>query len=203
LPGRRGAPADWLIVGLGNPGSEYEGTPHNVGFDVARRLAERWDLPKPKARYRGLLTEGRTGIGPGHARVAILLPQTYMNDAGKSVGPARGELKVEAGGELKVELDRILVLHDEIDLPFGDIRTRLGGGLAGHNGLKSLKAQLGSVDFHRVRIGVGRPPTTDPERVAAYVLGKFREPRADVDELIERAADAAETVIRGDDDPVD
>jgi PTH1 family peptidyl-tRNA hydrolase len=193
LPGRRGAPADWLIVGLGNPGSEYDGTPHNVGFDVARRLAERWDLPQPKARYRGLLSEGRTGIGPGHRRVAILLPQTYMNEAGKSVGPARGELKVEP--------DRILVLHDEIDLPFGDIRTRLGGGLAGHNGLKSLKAQLGTTDFHRVRIGVGRPPTTDPERVAAYVLGKFAQPRADVQELIERAADAAETVIRGSEDP--
>ena len=182
---RPAAPVDWLIVGLGNPGAEYEGTPHNVGFEVARRLSDRWDLGKPKARYRGLFTEGRTE--PGGPRVAILMPQTYMNDAGRSVGPARGELRVE--------LDRILVVHDEIDLPFGDIRVRLGGGLAGHNGLKSLKAALGSGDFHRVRIGVGRPPTTDPDLVAAYVLGKFREPREEVQALIDRAADAAERVV--------
>src|SRR5207302_10630382 len=133
----------------------------------------------------GLLTEGRTG--PGGPRVAVLMPQTYMNDAGTSVGPARGELHVD--------LHRLLVVHDEIDLPFGDIRVRLGGGLAGHNGLKSLKSALGSPDFRRVRIGVGRPPTTDPDRVAAYVLGKFREPKADVDALIEAGADAAQRVI--------
>jgi PTH1 family peptidyl-tRNA hydrolase len=190
LPGRGrggGAPVDWLIVGLGNPGAEYKGSPHSIGFEVAERLNQRWDLGKPKAKYRGLLTEGRTGVGPGHARVAVLMPQTYMNEAGKSVGPARGELKVD--------LDHVLVIHDEIDLPFGDIRTRLGGGLAGHNGLKSLKASLGSADFHRVRIGVGRPPTTDPDRVAAYVLGKFREPRADVEALIDAAADAAEKIV--------
>ncbi|HEY5428105.1 MAG TPA: aminoacyl-tRNA hydrolase [Solirubrobacteraceae bacterium] len=188
LPGRRGAPVDWLIVGLGNPGAEYTGTPHNIGFEVAQRLRERWGLGTPKSRYRGLISEGRTGVGG--PRVAILMPQTYMNEAGRSVGPARGELRVE--------LDRILVLHDEIDLPFGDIRVRLGGGLAGHNGLKSLKASLGSADFHRVRIGVGRPETTDPERVAAYVLGRFREPRDEVQILIDRAADAAERVLNPD-----
>ena len=187
--GRRGAPVDWLIVGLGNPGAEYVGTPHNVGCEGAGRLAQRFDLGKPKAKYRGLLMEGRAGVGGvGVMRIAILLPQTYMNDAGRSVGPARGELRVE--------LDRILVIHDEIDLPFGDIRVRLGGGLAGHNGLKSLKAALGSPDFWRVRIGVGRPPTTDPDLVAAYVLGKFREPRTEVELLIERGADAAEQVLR-------
>jgi PTH1 family peptidyl-tRNA hydrolase len=90
----------------------------------------------------------------------------------------------------------VLVLHDEIDLPFGEIRTRVGGGLAGHNGLKSLKKELGSAEFSRVRVGVGRPPTTDPDRVAAYVLGKFRESREEVAELVERAADAAEQVVR-------
>jgi PTH1 family peptidyl-tRNA hydrolase len=189
LPGRRGAPVDWLIVGLGNPGDQYKGTPHNIGFEVAERLRERWDLGKPKSRYRGLLSEGRTGPGGvGGVRVAILMPQTYMNDAGDSVGPARGELRVD--------LDHILVVHDEIDLPFGDIRVRLGGGLAGHNGLKSLKSGLGSPDFRRVRIGVGRPPTTDPDRVAAYVLGKFREPPDEVEAVIDRAADAAEQVLR-------
>src|SRR5579862_2634011 len=143
---RRSAPVDWLIVGLGNPGAAYDGTPHNIGFEVAERLRTRWELGKPKAKYRGLITDGRTG--PGGPRVAILLPQTYMNEAGRSVGPARGELHVEP--------DRILVLHDEIDLPFGEIRERLGGGLAGHNGLRSLKASLGTADFHRLRIGVGR-----------------------------------------------
>ncbi len=185
FPGRRGAPADWLVVGLGNPGPEYRGTRHNVGFEIAERLRDRWGLPAPKAKYRGLLSEGRAG--PGGPRVAILTPQTYMNEAGRSVGPARGELRVE--------LDRVLVLHDEIDLPFGEIRTRLGGGLAGHNGLKSLKAALGSVEFHRVRVGVGRPASTDPEIVAAYVLGKFRESKAEVQALIDAAADAAQALL--------
>ena len=178
-------PVDWLIVGLGNPGPEYERTRHNIGFRVARLLAHRWELPKPKQRFLGELTEGRTG--PGGPRVAILLPQTYMNDTGRSVGPARGSLAVE--------LDHVLVVHDEIDLPFGEIRVRLGGGLAGHNGLKSLRQGLGSPDFARVRIGVGRPPTTDPDRVAAYVLGRFAEPPADVEALVERAADATERVL--------
>jgi len=110
-----------------------------------------------------------------------------MNDAGRSVGPARGELKVP--------LERVLVLHDEIDLPFGEIRVRVGGGLAGHNGLKSLKESLGSADFARVRVGVGRPDTTDPDRVAAYVLSRFREPRDEVAAVVEHAADAAERFI--------
>jgi len=185
--GRRGAPVDWLIVGLGNPGAEYAATRHNVGFEVANVLAKRWGLPKAKSKYRGLVTEGRAA--PGAPRVAILLPQTHMNDAGQSVGPARGAMKVE--------LDHVLVIHDEIDLPFGEIRVRTGGGLAGHNGLKSLRSALGSPDFRRVRVGVGRPPTTDPDRVAAYVLGRFREPREEVALLIEQAADAAEEIVRG------
>ncbi len=187
LFGRGGAPVDWLIVGLGNPGAEYAGTRHNIGFEIAKELARRWELRKPKAKYRALLTDGRTG--PAGPRVAILLPQTYMNDAGKSVGPARGAFKLP--------LDRVLVLHDEIDLPFGEIRVRTGGGLAGHNGLKSIKQGLGSADFARVRVGVGRPPTTDPDRVAAYVLGRFREPREEVQRLTEDAADVAERVVLG------
>jgi PTH1 family peptidyl-tRNA hydrolase len=172
-------------VGLGNPGSEYERTRHNIGFQIAQTLIDRWQLPKPKSRYRGLLSEGRTG--PGGPRVAVLMPQTFMNDAGNSVGPARGALKTE--------LDHVVALHDEIDLPFGEIRVRLGGGLAGHNGLKSIKQGLGSADFVRVRAGVGRPPTTDPDLVAAYVLGRFKEPKADVEALVADAADAAERLI--------
>jgi PTH1 family peptidyl-tRNA hydrolase len=185
------APVDWLVVGLGNPGSQYAATRHNVGFEVANELARRWDLPQPKKRLAGLVTDGRTG--PGGPRVAVLLPQTYMNEAGRSVGPARGAYKVD--------LDHVLVVHDEIDLPFGEVRTRVGGGLAGHNGLKSLRRELGSPDFARVRVGVGRPDTTDPEIVAAYVLGRFAESREDVAQLVERAADAAERIVLGDGEP--
>jgi PTH1 family peptidyl-tRNA hydrolase len=186
-PAHRGAPADWLVVGLGNPGQEYERTRHNIGFEIARELIERWSLPQPKSRYRGLLSQGRTGVDGTGPRVAVFQPQTFMNEAGQSVGPARGALRTP--------LDHVLVLHDEIDLPFGEIRTRVGGGLAGHNGLKSLRQGLGSPDFARVRVGVGRPPTTDPDRVAAYVLGRFREPADDVQELIERAADTAQRIV--------
>jgi PTH1 family peptidyl-tRNA hydrolase len=175
------------VVGLGNPGSRYDGTPHNVGFQVADALIAGWDLPKPKRKFAGELSEGSTG--PGGPRVAVLKPQTYMNEAGRSVGPARGAYKLA--------LDRVLVLHDEIDLPFGDIRVRLGGGLAGHNGLKSLKRELGGSDFQRVRIGVGRPDTTDPEIVSAHVLGKWRETPAAVRELVERARDEAERLVLG------
>jgi PTH1 family peptidyl-tRNA hydrolase len=185
-------PADWLVVGLGNPGPRYAGTPHNVGFEVVAELARRWDLPKAKDKYAGRFTEGRI-TGPTHPavspRVAVLAPQTFMNDSGRSVGPARGALKVD--------LDHVLVVHDEIDLPFGDIRPRLGGGLAGHNGLKSLKAGLGSADFGRVRVGVGRPDTTDPEIVSAHVLGKWRQPRADVDALVDEAARVVERIVLG------
>jgi peptidyl-tRNA hydrolase, PTH1 family len=191
FPGRRGAPVDWLVVGLGNPGREYAGTRHNIGFEVSGVLAARWEMPRPKSRFRGLLSEGRAGArGP---RVAILLPQTFMNDAGRSVGPARGSMGLD--------LDRILVIHDEIDLPFGEIRARTGGGLAGHNGLKSIRQALGSAEFGRIRVGVGRPPTTDPDRVAAYVLSRFREPREEVAKVLERAAEEVERRILSDDAP--
>jgi PTH1 family peptidyl-tRNA hydrolase len=193
--GRRGdvsAPVDWLVVGLGNPGSRYAGTPHNAGFEVADALARRWELPTAKRRFNGLVTEGRTG--PGGPRVAVLLPQTYMNEAGRSVGPARGAYRVE-------DLGRVLVVHDDIDLPFGDVRTRVGGGLAGHNGLKSLRRELGDAGFARVRVGVGRPDSTDPDVVAAYVLGRWRQPAGEVRALIDRAADAAERMVLAGDRP--
>jgi PTH1 family peptidyl-tRNA hydrolase len=176
---------DWLIVGLGNPGREYERTRHNVGFLAAERLMERWDLGRPRTRYGGLIAEGRAGIGG--PQVAVLMPQTFMNDSGRSAGPARGALKLP--------LDRVLALHDEIDLPFGEVRTRLGGGLAGHNGLKSLRRDLGSPDFWRVRMGVGRPPSSDPDTVAAYVLARFREKPVEVDLLVEEGADAAARLV--------
>jgi peptidyl-tRNA hydrolase, PTH1 family len=110
-----------------------------------------------------------------------------MNESGRSVGPARGSFKLD--------LDRLVVVHDEIDLPFGEVRSRLGGGLAGHNGLKSLRRELGGADFQRVRVGVGRPDSTDPEIVSGYVLGRFRESRAEVEALVERAAEEAERLV--------
>jgi peptidyl-tRNA hydrolase, PTH1 family len=119
--------------------------------------------------------------------VAILLPQTQMNVSGDSAGPARGSLKVPLG--------RVVVLHDEIDLPFGEVRVRQGGGLAGHNGLKSLKRGFGDAEFWRVRVGVDRPDSTDPEVVAAYVLGRFREPHDEVAALIGRAAEETEKLV--------
>ena len=156
-----------------------------MGFEVAAELSRRWDLPKAKSKFGGLLSEGRTG--PGGPRVAILLPQTQMNVSGDAAGPARGSLKVP--------LERVIVLHDEIDLPFGEVRVRLGGGLAGHNGLKSLKRGFGDSEFWRVRVGVGRPDSTDPEIVASYVLGRFREPREQVAALIESGAEETERLV--------
>jgi peptidyl-tRNA hydrolase, PTH1 family len=175
-----------LIVGLGNPGERYERSRHNVGFEVAAELERRWELSRSKRRFRGLIAEGRAGAeGP---RVAVLRPQTYMNDSGTSAGPARGSLKVP--------LENTIVVHDEIDLEFGDVRSRLGGGLAGHNGLKSLAKGFGGSDFWRVRVGVGRPDSTDPDIVARYVLSRFAESDDEVQELVERAADETERLVR-------
>jgi peptidyl-tRNA hydrolase, PTH1 family len=152
---------------------------------VASELARRWELPKPRKKFNGLISEGR--IRPGGPRVALLQPLTYMNESGNSTGPARGSLKVP--------LDRVVVLHDEIDLPFGRIEARLGGGLAGHNGLKSLKRGLGDAEFWRVRVGVGRPDSTDPEIVSAHVLGRFSEPSGEVEALLGSAADETERLV--------
>jgi PTH1 family peptidyl-tRNA hydrolase len=172
---------------------------------VADVLAERWRLGRPAERFRGRIAEGRAknaaeptlggsaGEGLSGAvvcpRVAVLWPHTYMNDAGRSVGPARGALKLP--------LDRVVVVHDEIDIPFGEVRARLGGGLAGHNGLKSLRRELGGPEFVRVRVGVGRPDSSDPEVVSSYVLGRFREGPAQVHDLVERAADRVQGIVLG------
>jgi PTH1 family peptidyl-tRNA hydrolase len=174
---------------------------------VADALAERWGLDRPAERYRGRIAEGRVRGEPGseylapsatggetvgrppRPRVAVLWPQTYMNDAGRSAGPARGALHVG--------LQRVLVVHDEIDIPFGEIRARVGGGLAGHNGLKSLARELGGSDFVRVRVGVGRPASSDPEVVSAHVLGRFREDPAQVRDLVERAAGTTQRIVLG------
>lgn len=152
---------------------------------MASELARRWQLPKPKQKFNGLISEGR--IGPGGPRVALLQPLTYMNESGTSAGPARGSLKVP--------LDRVVAVHDEIDLPFGEIQARIGGGLAGHNGLKSLKRGFGDAEFWRVRVGVGRPDSTDPEIVSRHVLGRFSEPKAEVRALVDAAAAETERLV--------
>jgi PTH1 family peptidyl-tRNA hydrolase len=189
-------PAEWLIVGLGNPGPEYARTRHNVGFAVADVLAARWELRRGRPRFRAHLAEGRVPVAAGAAgaapvggrvSVVVLWPQTYMNEAGRAVGPARGAYRLP--------LERVVAVHDEIDLPFGEVRVRCGGGLAGHNGLRSLRRELGGADFWRVRVGVGRPASTDPEVVSAHVLGRFREPAAEVRDVVERAADAVEQLV--------
>jgi PTH1 family peptidyl-tRNA hydrolase len=184
---RGGDPSvDWLVVGLGNPGSRYAGTRHNIGFAIANQLIERWDLGRLRRRYSGLVGQARLGSG---SRVSVLLPQTFMNEAGRSVGPARGAFKLD--------LDRVVLLHDDIDLAFGDVRTRLGGGLGGHNGLKSVRDSLGGDEFYRVRAGVGRPESTDPDTVARYVLTTFTQPETEIWELIHSAADACERLVTG------
>jgi PTH1 family peptidyl-tRNA hydrolase len=157
---------------------------------VAEELARRWELTRGKDRFKGRLLEGAVRLaGPGTkpVRVALLCPQTFMNDAGRSVGPARGSFKLP--------LDRVLVVHDEIDLPFGQIQRRVGGGLAGHNGLKSVRRELGDPGFARVRVGVGRPDSTDPEIVSAHVLGRFGESADEVRRLIGEAADEVERAL--------
>lgn len=175
--GGKPVPVDWLIVGLGNPGKRYAGTRHNIGEVTARKLIDQFDLGKPRARYGGVFAEGR--LGPGGPRVGILIPETFMNESGRAVGPARGELRVEP--------DHVLVIHDEIDFPFGRVEAKLGGGHGGHNGLRSIKSSLGTGDFRRIRVGVGRPDSTDQEIVSNWVLGKFGESKAEVDALVDDA----------------
>ena len=182
---RRGEPAstlDLLIAGLGNPGRAYADTRHNVGFMVADELARRhggsW-----RAKFSGDLADVRLD----DLRLAVLKPQTYMNESGRSVGAAVRFFKVQP--------ERLLVVHDEVDLEPGRLQARLGGGLAGHNGLRSLAQHLGTPEFARLRIGVGRPERGDPRPVADFVLSPF-PPEVDVDGLVARAADAVETVAR-------
>lgn len=175
--GGKPVPVDWLIVGLGNPGRKYERTRHNIGEMAAQKLIADYDLGKPRARYGGAFADGR--LGAGGPRVAVLIPETYMNESGRAVGPARGELRVEP--------DHIVVIHDEIDFAFGRIESKLGGGHGGHNGLRSIKDGLGTAEFRRVRVGVGRPDSTDPEIVSAWVLGRFAESKSEVDGLVDDA----------------
>jgi PTH1 family peptidyl-tRNA hydrolase len=177
-PRRQGSSLDLLVVGLGNPGREYARHRHNVGHMVVDELARRHD-GSWRSKFSGRLAEIRLD---GH-KVALLKPETYMNESGRSVGAAMHFFKLDP--------DAVLVVHDEGDLERGRLQLRLGGGLGGHNGLRSIASHLKTQDFLRLRVGVGRPGRGDPRPLADYVLSDF-EPHDDVDSLVWNAAQAVE-----------
>ena len=180
--GEQASTLDLLVVGLGNPGHEYATTRHNVGFMVADELARRhggsW-----RSKFSGEVADVRLD----GARLAVLKPQTFMNDSGRSAAAAAKFYKVEP--------EDLLAVHDEVDLDLGRMQARLGGGLAGHNGLRSMASALKTPEFLRLRIGVGRPERGDRRPVSDWVLSPF-DPSVDVGSLVGRAADAVETLVR-------
>ena len=174
-----------LVVGLGNPGSRYADTRHNIGFRVADELASRAKVESWRSRFSGdfALT------AMGSERLALLKPGTFMNVSGRSVRPA--------ASFYKLDLDRVVVVHDELDLPFGQIRLKLGGGDAGHNGLRSITSELGSSDYVRLRFGIGHPPEDFGGSGADYVLQAFAPAElAELGARVGAAADAVELVVR-------
>jgi PTH1 family peptidyl-tRNA hydrolase len=175
-----GSTLDLLVVGLGNPGREYARNRHNVGWMVADELAHRHGVTW-RSKFSGRVGDLRLD----DRRLALLKPETYMNESGRSVGAAARFYKAEP--------EAVLVVHDEGDFDLGRLQARLGGGLAGHNGLRSLAAHLGTPDFVRLRVGVGRPERGDPRPLADYVLSDF-DPEDDAGAIVARAADAVETI---------
>jgi PTH1 family peptidyl-tRNA hydrolase len=178
--GERASTLDLLVAGLGNPGRGYEQTRHNIGWLVVDELARRHG-GSFRSKFSGQLSELRVG----DQRLAMLKPETYMNESGRSIAAAARFFKVEPGG--------LLVVHDDVDLEPERYQARLGGGLAGHNGLRSIAQGLGTNDFLRLRVGVGRPGRGDRRSVSDYVLSRF-DPETDVDALVARAADVVETI---------
>ncbi|MCC6830194.1 MAG: aminoacyl-tRNA hydrolase [Thermoleophilia bacterium] len=172
-----------LVVGLGNPGGRYAATRHNAGQMVVEELALRLGVTRFGEKYAGRWAETRGPGGP----LALLVPTTFMNDSGRSVGPAAGSLRITPG--------QVLVVHDEIDLPFGVVRGKCGGGHGGHNGLRSIDQGLGSRDYARVRVGVGRPGPEFRGDDAAWVLQAFTEPRDEVLALLGAALRMVETAL--------
>lgn len=184
---RTGTPADLLVVGLGNPGSEFEGTRHNVGAEVVQLLARRHGARLRKGKERALVDEVRVAIpGRGSARFALAIPLTYMNESGQAVAMLARRYGVEP--------HKLVIVHDELDLPTAVLRVKEGGGLAGHNGLRSIKSHLHTDDFLRVRIGVDKPRSK--EVGADHVLDRFsKRDRTQIDVTIEDAADAVELIL--------
>jgi len=175
---------DLLVVGLGNPGPEYAGTRHNVGVAVIELLRERHGGTFKKTRDKSLVADTRIDAH----RVVLAFPQTFMNESGQAVGMLVRRHGVD-------DLHRLVIVHDELDLPVGTLRVKVGGGLAGHNGLKSIKAHLHSDEFIRVRIGVGKPPSAASG--AEYVLRRpTKAERSELDAIVVRAADAVEAILR-------
>jgi PTH1 family peptidyl-tRNA hydrolase len=172
-----------LVVGLGNPGPRYAGTRHNAGELVVDEVARRLGAGKAVTRYGGRLREARGPSGP----IALLVPLTYMNDSGDAVGPAAGSLHAAPG--------QVLVVHDDLDLPFGAVRGKVGGGAGGHNGLRSVTRGLGGPGFARIRLGVGKPPADFRGDGADWVLMRFTEPREEVEAMVLRGADMVEAVL--------
>jgi PTH1 family peptidyl-tRNA hydrolase len=180
--GERASTLDLLVVGLGNPGREYERTRHNVGWMVVEELARRTEASW-RGKFSGRVAETRLD----GARLALVKPETYMNESGRSIAAALRFFKLPP--------EELLVVHDDVDLDPGRLQARRGGGLAGHNGLRSIAQALGSQGFLRLRIGVGRPGRGDRRPVSDYVLSPF-EDEVDVDAVVRRAADAVETLVR-------
>jgi PTH1 family peptidyl-tRNA hydrolase len=180
---RRTTPFDWLVVGLGNPGKQYAGTRHNVGEAVVRLLASRHDTPLKSGRNNALVGESRIG----DERAVLAFPLTYMNDSGLAVRSLVRRYRIDEPGQ-------VVVVHDELDLPPSVVRVKVGGGLAGHNGLRSIAAHLGTTEFVRVRIGVGKPPSK--ERGADHVLDRVpTRQREQFAVAVQEAADAVETIL--------
>ncbi len=172
------------MVGLGNPGERYARTRHNAGFMVAERFRTRHALPRPRSRYAGRYSEGSAA----GRRAAVLLPMTFMNASGDAV--------VQAVTSRKIPLKNIIVVHDDLDFPFGTVRVRRGGGSGGHNGLKSIAHRLGAPDFSRVRVGIGRPD--DPRfDISDYVLSRFKASETELERVIDAAANCVEEILTG------
>ena len=183
----KGAPFDWLVVGLGNPGKEYAGTRHNVGEECIRLLAERHDAPLKAGRDNALIGEARFGTGIDADRVVLAFPLTFMNESGRAVSALVRRYGIESP-------EQIIVVQDELDLDPGVVKIKAGGGLAGHNGLRSITQHLKTQDYLRVRIGVGKPPNKD--HGASHVLTRVpRRQRDLLDVAVADAADAVETIV--------
>jgi len=181
---QKSSPVSWLVVGLGNVGDKYEGTRHNVGFEVVEELGERGKFPIQKLKHKALTQS----VEISGVRVLVMKPVTFMNLSGEAVGDAARFYKIPAG--------HVLVICDDVSLPLGKLRVRKSGSAGGHNGLKSIIQHLGSEQFPRLKVGVGGKPDPDYD-LADWVLGKFRgQDRKTMDEAVKRAADAVECILK-------